>query len=197
VFLVYTGGGHEYIFSMGASQVPNFVDPKVIVDQLMVETGHQVADFGCGSGYFSFEFAQRVGVEQGSVYALDVLPSALEAVASRAKTLGLTNIITKRVNLENAHGSGLADASMDWVVLKDVLLQNQKKDVVLREVARVIKPGGQALIMEWSPDEALVGPEKQLRLQPDELRRLITEAHLTIAQELHAGGFHYAFVVKK
>lgn len=182
---------------MDASKNLNFVDPKVVVDQLVVESGSQVADFGCGSGYFSFEFARRVGMEQGRVYALDVLPSALEAVASRAKTLGLTNITVKRVNLENERGSGLADASMDWLVLKDVLLQNQKKDVMLREVARVMKPSGQALIMEWSPDEALVGPEKRLRLQPDELRRLMAAAHLTVTQELRVGGFHYAFVVKK
>ncbi|MBP9728272.1 MAG: methyltransferase domain-containing protein [Candidatus Moranbacteria bacterium] len=182
---------------MSAPQNLNFVDPVVVVNQLPVEPGNQVADFGCGSGYFSFEFARRVGVGEGLVHALDVLPSALEAVASRAKTLGLTNIVVKRVNLENEQGSGLAPSSMDWVVLKDVLLQNQKKDVMLREVVRVLKPGGRALIMEWSPDEALVGPEKQLRVDPEALKKLIEAVQLSVETELNVGGFHYGFVVKK
>ncbi len=182
---------------MSAPQNLNFVDPVAVVNQLVVEPGSQIADFGCGSGYFSFEFARRVGMENGRVHALDVLPSALEAVASRAKTLGLTNIVVKRVNLENEQGSGLAPLSMDWIVLKDVLLQNQKKDVMLREVVRVLKPNGRALIMEWSPDEALVGPEKRLRVNPEELKRLIQTVHLSIETELNVGGFHYGFVVKK
>ena len=181
---------------MDTSQNLNFVDPATVVNQLSLEPGSQVADFGCGSGYFSFEFSKRVG-EGGIVWALDVLPSALEAVASRAKTLGLTNISTKRVNLENEQGSGLPPASMDWIVLKDVLLQNQKKDVMLREVKRVLKPGGHALIMEWNPNEALVGPEKRLRVQPEALKALITQIQLSVEQELSVGGFHYAFVVKK
>lgn len=181
---------------MASAQNLNFVDPAIVVGKLSIAPGSHVADFGCGSGYFSFEFARQVGPE-GQVHALDVLPSALEAVASRAKTLGITNIATKRVNLENEQGSGLGNASMDWVIMKDVLLQNQKKDVMLREVARILKPGGSVLIMEWNPDESLVGPEKNLRVSKEDLQKLTTEAGLTIESELSVGGFHYAFIAKR
>ncbi len=173
-----------------------FVDPGTVISQLAIEPGNTVADFGCGSGYFSFALAQRVGSD-GLVLALDVLPSALEAVTSRAKSLGLSNISPKRVNLENERGSHLADGSVDWVVLKDALFQNQKKDIIVREVARVLKSGGHALIMEWNPDEALVGPEKNLRVTQTTLKELITQAGLALERELPVGGFHYAFVVKK
>lgn len=181
---------------MTIPQNSNFVDPGSVVGRLSIAPGSHVADFGCGSGFFSFEFARQVGPD-GLVYAMDVLPAALEAVASRAKTLGLNNVVTKRVNLENEQGSGLAPMSLDWVILKDTLFQNQKKHIMLREVSRVLKPGGQALIMEWNPDEALVGPEKSLRLGKDELKKLIAEARLLLVEELPVGGFHYAFVVKK
>lgn len=180
------------------STVPNlnFVDPVMVVNQLGIAPGATVADFGCGTGYFSFECARHVGSD-GLVYALDVLPAALEAVTSHAKMAGISNIIPKRVNLENEQGSGLGTGSVDWVILKDILFQNQKKDVLLREVARVLKPGGQGLIMEWSPDEVLVGPDKGLRLEKAELQALISQVGLSIDRELAVGGFHYAFVVKK
>lgn len=172
-----------------------FADPSAIIDQLTVELGCKVADFGCGSGFFSLEFAQRIGSE-GQVYAFDVLPQALEVVASRAKTLGLSNVLVKRVNLEKESGSGLDTHSMDWVVIKDVLVQNRKKDVILKEVARVLKPGGHAILMEWSPGEPLVGPDVELRIGKEQLRSLVEEAHLAVEKELNVGEFHYAFLVK-
>lgn len=173
-----------------------FADPSAIVDQLTIAPGSQVADFGCGSGFFSLEFAARVG-SGGMVYALDVLPSALEAVASRAKTLNLTNILTKRVNLEKENGSGLEPQSMDWVVIKDILFQNKNKDIILGEVSRVLKPGGHAILMEWNPKETMVGPDAELRVSPEQLRALLDAVHLAVEKELNVGGFHYAFLVKK
>jgi len=173
-----------------------FADPSAIVNQLEIKPGSKVADFGCGSGFFSFEFAKQVGSE-GVVHALDILPSALEAVASRAKILNLSNVVTKQANLEREGGSGLAPQSMDWVVIKDILFQNKSKDVILREVARVLKTGGHAILMEWDPEETLVGPDKELRISPKELRTLVEAAHLAVEKELNVGGFHYAFLVKK
>lgn len=174
----------------------NFVDPGKILRQIEVAAGATVADFGCGSGYFSFEFAKAVGPE-GKVLALDILPSALEAVASRAKILNLGNVTPKRVNLEREGGSGLGPSSTDWVVLKDMLFQNEQKQVILEEVARVLKPGGQAIIMEWNPKASAVGPEKKLRIEPEALKSWLGAAGFVVTQEVPAGGYHYAFVVKK
>lgn len=181
---------------MDAPQGLTFVEPSTVIRTLSVAPGDTVADFGAGSGYFSFEFARAVGKE-GKVYALDVLPSALEAITGRAKTLNLGNISAQRCNLERENGSGLETASIDWVIAKDVLLQNKDKSVILREVARILKPEGRALIIEWDPSEAIVGPEKELRIKPEELAGLIESVGLVVVDQPSVGGFHYAFVVKK
>lgn len=173
-----------------------FVEPKEVISQLAVGLGDTVADFGAGSGYFSFEFARAVGSE-GKVYALDVLPSALEAITSRAKTLGLSNVVAQRVNLERANGSGLGTESVDWVIVKDILMQNDDKDTILREVNRILSSNGRAIIIEWRPDEATVGPNKETRIKPEILRKLIEAAGLEVVDEPAVGGFHYAFVVKR
>ncbi|HCJ45769.1 MAG: methyltransferase domain-containing protein [Candidatus Moranbacteria bacterium] len=173
-----------------------FVDPTVVVNQLKIEPGAIVADFGCGAGFFSFEFAKRVG-DGGKVYALDVLPSALEVVTSGAKNYNLTNMVPKRVNLEKENGSGLSSNSVDWVVIKDILFQNQKKNIIFTEVNRILKTGGHAVIMEWDPSESLVGPDKELRISKEALKTLVTDAHLTIEEEINVGGYHYAFLVRK
>ena len=173
-----------------------FVDPKTVVRSLPVAPKGIVADFGCGAGYFSVEFARAVG-ESGEVIAIDILPSALEAMESQIKTLGLRNIRTKRANLEHDGGSGLDPSSIDWVVAKDVLFQNQDKEVLLREIARVLRPGGHALVMEWSPESPSVGPDAGSRLSPTRLKEMLSAAGLSVVQDVPVGAFHYAFLVTK
>ena len=104
-------------------EIKSFLDPKEIIKQINVPEGSTVADFGCGSGFFSLAFAEAIG-EEGKVYSLDILPSALESVESKAKLQGLTNIIPQRVNLEKEGGSKLSPESVDWVIMKDMLFQN-------------------------------------------------------------------------
>lgn len=173
-----------------------FVDPETLIRQLTIAPGSVIADFGCGSGYFSLAFAKAVGRE-GKVIALDVLPSALEAVASRAKMSGLQCVSTKRANLEKENGSGLAAESVDWVILKDILFQNKHKDIILREVNRVLRPGGHALLMEWKDQDASVGPELHLRISREELTALVQAEGFLMQQELSVGDFHYAFLLAK
>ncbi|MCX6765453.1 MAG: class I SAM-dependent methyltransferase [Candidatus Moranbacteria bacterium] len=180
----------------GSSAIERFINPLSIIRQLDVVPGNVVADFGCGAGYFSIPFAQKIGKE-GKVYCLDVLPQALEAVESRAKIMGITNIITRRVNLENKQGSKLDKESVDWVVLKDILFQNQQKEAIIEEVHRVLKPQGKTLIVEWNDKDFSIGPDKKLRVSLKTLSKTVGKHKFSIEKVLEAGNFHYAMVLAK
>ena len=173
-----------------------FVDPKGVVQQLFVNRGEKVVDFGCGAGYFSCAFAEGVG-QDGHVLALDILPASLEAVMSRARTMNLTNISTKRVNLEKEGGSGLDPQSQDWVIMKDMIFQNTKKDVIIYEASRVLRPGGKLFVMEWSRDKTFVGPEKSLRMHTKDLEEFLYAAGFDIVKNLEVGEYHFAFLAEK
>jgi len=179
-----------------SNPLTRFLDPKKIIDQLIIEKGSVAADFGCASGYFSLPFAEAIG-EEGLLYALDVLPQALEKVESSAKENGLSNIKTKRVNLENDNGSGLGSDSCDWVIIKDMLFQNNNKDMIIKEALRVLKKDGKALIIEWNEAVSSVGPEKSLRIPRENLKEIVIKEGFNIEEEVDAGGFHYGFVARK
>ncbi len=175
----------------------SFVDPKEVIRILPDPPKGTIADFGCGAGYFSTAFSQAVG-DHGTVIAIDVLPSALEAVQSKIKTEGLRNIVTKRANLERENGSGLDASSVDWVVAKDIFFQNRKRDVLVREIFRVLRPGGHAIVMEWNPSvPGTVGPDAGIRVSADELRSLVRDAGFSEIGDLPVGAFHYAFYLTK
>ncbi|HOX10764.1 MAG TPA: class I SAM-dependent methyltransferase [Candidatus Moranbacteria bacterium] len=173
-----------------------FIDPGSIIAQLGVEKDSKVADFGCGPGFFSVPFAKAVG-EDGKVYALDVLPQALESVKSKMRNSAISNIVMIRANVEKENGSRLESALVDWVILKDVLFQNQKKEIVIAEANRVLKSGGKVLVVEWNKEESSVGPENDLRISSDMLKKMFTDQNFSIEKDIVAGDFHYAFVATK
>jgi ubiquinone/menaquinone biosynthesis C-methylase UbiE len=173
-----------------------FVDPEFVVSQLDVKEGIKIADFGCGSGYFSLVLAKKVGKE-GVIYALDILPQRLEAVNSSAKNLNLTNIITKRANLETVNGSGLDDESVDLVIIKDMLFQNRKKKDILIEAKRVLKNGGQILVVEWGKENMILGPERELRMTKEALLEISQQIGLNVLKEIDAGNFNFGVLFIK
>lgn len=172
-----------------------FVDPKKIIEIAQIKKGQKVADFGCGPGYFSLPAAEAVG-ETGTVYAFDVLPAAIEALESHVKIKNIDNIITKRVNLEKEKGTGLESESLDWVIIKDVLFQNEKKQVILDEAKRILKTGGSVLLMEWNENNFL-GPDKGSRISKQTLSKIVFDAGLIFKQEASAGDYHYVIIASK
>ncbi len=178
------------------NSVGKFLDPIKIIAQLNVEKGCTVADFGCGPGYFTFPFAKAIG-NDGLVYSFDILPQIIETVTSRAKFSGVVNVVARRVNLENIGGTKLRDNCLDWVILKDIIFQNQKKDVIIKEAYRVLKPGGKALFIEWNSNELNIGPSPKLRIPEKELKEMLAEVKFSIENSIEAGSFHFAFIAKK
>lgn len=173
-----------------------FMDPNIIISQLGISPGIAAADFGCGSGYFTLPLAQLIG-EKGVVHALDILPQALETVESKAKMMGLTNVVATQVNLEKVGGSKLSSISIDWVILKDMLFQNKQKEAILQEIQRVLKPTGKAFVAEWEKNSSTVGPEQALRMTKEDLSKLFQENKFKVEKEVNAGNFHYAAVISK
>lgn len=174
----------------------NFINPEEVISQMDLRPGNKVADFGCGTGYFTFPLAKKLK-EGGTVYALDVLKEKLESIESQAKILDLTNIITKRVNVEKEKGSKFEDGELDWVVIKDMLFQNKNKRAIIEEAKRVLKPEGKLLIVEWGSDDFSVGPEKELRISKESLLSLVNESQLAVIKEVQAGNFHYGLILSK
>jgi ubiquinone/menaquinone biosynthesis C-methylase UbiE len=111
--------------------------PKTVLEEVGIEPGHRVLDFGCGPGSFAVAAADVVG-RDGKVYALDVNPLAIQRVDKVSSRKGLTQVETIRSD----GPTGLPDESLDVVLLYDVLHELDPPDGVLAELHRTLKPGG-------------------------------------------------------
>ena len=108
-----------------------------VLKEVGIEPGFQVLDYGCGPGSYVTPLAELVG-ESGKVYALDIHPLAVQVVQRIASKKHLTNV---EVILSDCK-TGLADNSVDVVLLYDIFHGLGDPNGVLAELHRVLKPDG-------------------------------------------------------
>ena len=172
-----------------------FLHPEEIVRQLNIKKWMKIADFGCGSGFFSISLARRLG-HDGRVYAFDILETALESARSRAKIQGLFNIETLRCNLEKPKSTTLKNDSVDLTLLANILFQSSKKADIIKEGARILKPGGELVIIDWQPNQP-VGPTKEFVVPLEKIKQLAESQDLRFKRSLIADKYHWGLVFEK
>jgi len=172
-----------------------FLNPEETIKQLNITKGMHVADFGCGAGYFVIPAAKIIG-DEGKIYALDVLDSALESVRSRARIEGLFNIITKRCNLEVFMGSQIDNESMDLVLLSNILFQSNNKDGIIKEAIRILKKEGRLAIIDWLPGQFL-GPSKDLIVPIEDIKKTIEDSNLKFSNNIQIDNYHWGMMFVK
>ena len=168
--------------------------PQEVLNQLEIQPASVAADFGSGSGYFVLALAKKIG-EKGRVYAIDVLPTALESIRSLAKLHGFSNIETRWANLEKT--STLDAESCDFVLISNLFFQVEKKywPTIIQEAFKILKSGGQLLMIDWKP-ESVIGPPKEQRVREEEIKKLAGE-YLSYVKNLEIGDSHWAILFKK
>ncbi len=131
------GNSHFRLMSFSLWLRDLFFSPAKKLQKAGLKPGNQVLDFGCGPGSFSLAAASIVG-PSGRVHALDIHPLAIQRVKIKAAKSGLQNIKT----ISSDRAAGLADQSMDFVILNDVLHEVDDPDAILSELHRVLRPEG-------------------------------------------------------
>ncbi len=172
-----------------------FLNPDKIISELEILPGMKVAHFGCGTGFFTFSVAKKVGGD-GLVYAIDIQPSKIEAIQSQLKTLDLNNIDAFRANLEEKV-TKIKNESVDWVFIINMLYQNKKKQEVLAEAQRTLRVGGKILLIDWEDKDQSLGPDMNLRVSQDELMSILDNNDLSVWKKINVSNFHFGLILKK
>jgi len=143
-----------------ASQVPAWLKPLLagihpevlsryygcgLVCPTLLE-GCRILDLGSGTGRDVYALAQMVG-ERGQVVGVDMTEEQLEIAenfrAYHVDKFGFDNVVFKQGYIEKLDELSLESGSFDVIVSNCVINLSQDKDAVLREVHRLLKPGGE------------------------------------------------------
>ncbi len=150
-----------------------FFRPEEVLRRLLLtEACGDVVDFGCGYGTFTIPAARIV---RGNVFALDIEPDMVKETRRKARAAGLRNVRARRRDFV-AEGTGLADASVQYAMLFNIL-HAEDPLLLLREARRVLEPGGLLAIMHWNYDPATPrGPSMDIRPRPQQCRAWAVQA---------------------
>lgn len=174
-----------------------FSDPDKNIEQFDLGKGNNVADFGAGSGFYSFSAAEAVG-ETGKVYSIDVQKDLLEKLKNEARNIRhLNNVDIIWADLEHLGGTRLRENSMDAVIVANVFFQLEKKNNACFEIKRILKPGGRVLVVDWASSFGGIGPQSQ-DVFPEELaKKLFLKNGFKEDRIISAGAQHYGVIFRK
>lgn len=174
----------------------SFLNPDSIINNLNIQPGFKIADFGSGSGYFGLLLAVAVGPD-GLVTAIDVLQNKLDTLKTAAQARGFFNISYVRGNLEMAGSSKLAEASQDMVLLANILFQSQKKADIIKEAQRVLKSGGELVVIDWDPKSPFGPKDGGWKFPKEECQQMVLGLGFSLVREIPVASNHWGLLFKK
>jgi ubiquinone/menaquinone biosynthesis C-methylase UbiE len=144
---------------------------KRLLEILAPEPGQRLLELGPGTGYYSLEVAERL--DGGRLEVFDIQQEMLDHVMRGAGERGVSNIVP---TLGDAQSLPYEDSSFDGAFLVTVLGEIPDQQAALRELARVLRPGGRLVVGELFGDPHMVTLGK--------LRQRAQEAGLSFERRL-------------
>jgi ubiquinone/menaquinone biosynthesis C-methylase UbiE len=141
------------------------------LDRLDLSPGMRVIDVGCGPRRLTIPVARAVE-PHGEVVALDIQEGMLERLQKRTDAAGLKNVRPVPGGIGQVE---IESDSFDRALLVTVLGEIPDREAALREIYRILKPGGVLSITEIFPD-----PHYQTR---STVRTLCQAAGFQLAKE--------------
>ena len=149
------------------------VDVEKVLEILHIKKGNTLLDMACGEGEYAVEFSKTVGGE-GLIYAVDLWDNNIVQLRKTLSIAGIKNI--KAIVADVGQMMPISDDSVDVcfmaTVLHDLVLEGVA-DGAIKETARVLKPHGLLVIIEFKKIEGPPGPPMKIRLDPNDVISLV------------------------
>jgi ubiquinone/menaquinone biosynthesis C-methylase UbiE len=169
----------------------NLIDADKFFSELPLAKGATLLDLACGSGAYAIAASRKIG-DQGRVYAVDLWEEGIASLRKEAESRGITNItshvadVGKRIPV----GDSSIDVCLAATVLHD-LVEDGTDQGALKELTRVLKPGGILAVIEFKKVPGPPGPPVGIRLAPDELEDLVAPFGFRLAGTGEVGPYNY------
>jgi SAM-dependent methyltransferase len=122
---------------------------QALITEADIRQGQSVIDVAAGAGEPALTIAQQVGA-RGSVMCTDAVAEMLAAARSKAERLGLKNVEFRQCESQSLP---FLDHTYDVAVSRLGIMFAPDPAVALKEMVRVIKPGGTVSLVVWHKSE--------------------------------------------
>jgi ubiquinone/menaquinone biosynthesis C-methylase UbiE len=153
--------------------------PEEVLKTLGIKQGEAIADIGAGSGYFAFRFARQVG-DSGRVYAVDINSDMILFMNRKIRDLKLRNVLTV---LSAPDDPLLVDDSVNRFFICNTWHHVQNRPNYLTLMKKILKPGGQIIVLDYHKKELPVGPPPEMKMAREDVIKEMESGGFKLAQE--------------
>jgi len=155
--------------------------PDVMWEALGSPEPRRIVEIGAGTGLFSERFAALA--PQAIVFAADIEATMLDWM--REHRTGVVDGCIVPVHSDE-RAVPLETASVDLVMMLNLHHELADPAAIYAEALRLLKPGGQVLVVDWAATETPKGPPLAIRVSGQELAMFLERAGFTDVVD-HAG----------
>lgn len=151
---------------------------RVIVEIVQTDGIGDLIDIGTGTG----RMLKLLGSFADSAVGIDISPEMLTVARSNLHAAGLGKVMVRRADM---YGLPYPDRSFDTVTMDHVLYQADSPERAIREAARILRPEGQFLVVDFCNH----GRERENPgVGEDDLENWLAAARLNCKELRHVGG---------
>ncbi|MDR3698473.1 MAG: class I SAM-dependent methyltransferase [Candidatus Sulfopaludibacter sp.] len=154
--------------------------PHDVVMALDLKPSDAVADIGAGTGYF----ARRFAFHAGKVYAVDIDDKLLAIVREKAPP----NLVTV---LSAPDDPRLPEQSIDMIFFCDVLHHIANRPAYFARLAKVLKPGGRIVVIDFYERPLPIGPPPSMKLSDRQVIGELQKAGFALAKRMSTLPYQY------
>lgn len=181
---------------MYPSQFGKFVDPQATTTHFHLHEGNSIADFGAGTGFYMEPLSKAVG-KSGKVYMCEIQKNLVDTLGINARSQHLGNVYPVWCDIEAPQGTKFKDATLDAVLLSNVMFQFENKDAALIEVLRVLRSGGKLFLIDWTDSFGGLGPRSTDVVREQDARIILERVGFVCDHTFPAGDHHYGLMCHK
>ncbi len=126
--------------------------PAKLIKSLRLKPGDNVADIGCGSGYFTRRLAKEIGPD-GVVYAVDIQPEMLTILKAKMAEAGVKNYQPVLGTIEDPK---LPAETIDLVLFVDVYHEFSHPYEMIQNICKSLRKGGRIVWVEYREEDPSV-----------------------------------------
>ena len=167
--------------------------PDLLLAALDLKPGMTVADVGAGTGYYSWQIAERVGAT-GRVDAVDVQPEMIALLKERMRQRGVRNV---QAVLGTSADTGLAPGTVDLALMVDVYHELDRPREILDSILRALRPGGRLVLVEYRAEDDKVPIKRLHKMSVDQIRREVGAAGLVWQQTVETLPWQHIVIFSK
>lgn len=160
--------------------------PHEVITRLDIKPTDVVADLGSGSGYFT----RRLAHHAATVYAVDIDEQLLKMAAKGAPD----NV---RTILAAPDDPKLPEASVDLILICDVLHHIENRSAYYPKLTRALKPGGRIVDIDFYKKPLPVGPPPDMKLSEDQVENEFKAAGLRLTKSFDVLPHQYFLIFER